>query len=225
MTTTDSFRGDIKKRIIITIFAIIATVTSAVLISIILPDKKDKKAPKLPGLTHFDSVYGVYSFDYPTFFEKIKEHRSTKSFTANVGTDFQAYDIFEKTAMVLKGKGFMLIFIMPISDESKSITAGVLSQVDSYKDWLTVVDTISTQRGKSGEDFIYIERRIRTRIIGTKEYDIVRIQTSDGFYVIAWAYINNKDWKNYKKEIRDSFKSIEFFPSVARELLEKLPDP
>ena len=40
MTTTDSLNGVIKKRIIITIFAIIATVTSAVLISIILPGKK-----------------------------------------------------------------------------------------------------------------------------------------------------------------------------------------
>ena len=121
MPSTDSLNNVIKKRIIIAIFSIIATVISAVIIATILPDKKDKKVQKMSGLTHFDSVSGVFSFDYPTFLEKIREHRSTTSFAANVGIDFGEYDIFEKTALVMKGKGFMLIFIMPISDESKSI--------------------------------------------------------------------------------------------------------
>ena len=78
--------------------------------------------------------------------------------------------------------------------------------------------------GKPGEDFIYIERRIRPRIIGAKQYDIVRIQTSDGFHIIAWAFIKNKDWKDYKKEIRASFKSIVFYRSVAREEIKKQLD-
>ena len=222
MTTTDSLNGVIKKRIIITIFAIIATVTSAVLISIILPGKKGKKVPKLPGLTHHDSVYGVYSFDYPTFFEKIREGRGAEGFSANVGLDLMADNIFEKADFYVKGKDWMLIVIAPISDKSESFAEQVISSVNSMKDWITVIDTVSTQMGKN---FIYFEKRIRARIFGARFYHIVRIQTFDGFHVIAWASVNNKNWKNYKKEIRDSFKSIEIFPSVARELLEKLPDP
>ena len=224
MPSTESLSIFTTKRIIIAILSIIVAVTSAVLISIIKPDKKEKKAPKLPGLEEFDSVSGVFSFSYPAFFKKIREYRHTKGFSASVGVDLHKNDIFEKTAMVLKGKGFMVVFITPISDGSKSFIDDRLSLLDSRKHWLTVVETIRTL-GKSGEDFFYIEKRIRARIIGTKQYYIVRIQTSDGFHIIAWAFVNNKDWKNYKKEIQDSFKSIEIFPSVARELLEKLPDP
>ena len=73
MPSTDSLNNVIKKRIIIAIFSIIATVISAVIIATILPDKKDKKVQKMSGLTHFDSVSGVFSFDYPTFLEKIRE--------------------------------------------------------------------------------------------------------------------------------------------------------
>jgi len=220
MPSTDSLNNLIKKRIIIAIFAIITTVTGAVLISIILPDKKDKKAPKLPGLTHYDSVSGVFSLDYPTFLEKIRE--STDGFSANIGVELMADNIFEKVDGYVKGKDWMLIAILPISDISYSFAEQVISSADSMKDWITAIETVSTQKSKN---FIYIEKRIRERIIGARFYDIVRIQTSDGFHVIAWASVKNKNWKNYKKEIRDSFKSIEFFPSVASELLEKLPDP
>lgn len=222
MPSTESLSIFTTKRIIIAILSIIVAVTSAVLISIIKPDKKEKKAPKLPGLTHFDSVYGVYSFDYPTFFEKIRESKGTEGFSANVGPDLKGDNIFEKFDLYVKGKDWMFIIILPISDKSKSLAEQVISSANSMKDWITVIDTVSTQQGKN---FIYFEKRIRARIFGVQYYNIARIQTSDGFHVIALANVNKKNWKNYKKEIRDSFKSIEIFPSVARELLEKLPDP
>ncbi len=47
----------------------------------------------MPGLTYFDSVSGVFSLDYPTFFEKIRE--GYEGFIANIGADMRTDDFSE----------------------------------------------------------------------------------------------------------------------------------
>ena len=117
----------------------------------------------------------------------------------------------------------MIVGVSPDNDSSRSSVTENLSIPEKNKSWYEDVFTRSRTLcdHKPGQSCIHVEKVSRVRFIGFATHYIYRVKTSDGFIMLAFAFFDADSWKHYQKEIKASFESITFSPSVARRIYEQ----
>ncbi len=195
---------------------IAATVIAAVLVSYFIGEKKPAP-PEHPGLQQYDDVLGRYSLKYPAFLGGAKQFSDGKGYLLVVFGNAD-YILTRKITDFRGITSYMVVQLIPrpLSSTTANDLAAELGKINSNmlkttSNWFGKQKVISTRR--NGLSF-YIEKHLDPYWPywpfdeEVARYFVQLARFERGYLVLAFADVNETEWRQYSGELRQSFESI-----------------